>query len=635
MLWRQYVQRAWRAGRWPVIGGLWLLTLALGYAGFRSHCASEVGRSQFCQGPERTPLDLLYLAFQLFTLESGWAPGPKPWPLEVARFLAPMVAAYTAVQALAGLFFAQFQAWRLRRIRGHAVICGLGRKGYLLAQAFLEHGEQVVVIERDEEDDLLQPCRDAGALVVAGDATDPAVLCRAGIGRAAYLVATSGDDGANAGVAVRARSLVAGRSGPPLTCLVHIVDPHLWWLLREQEVRLEDAAFRLEFFNVYDMAARAVLKEHSPFDAPLSPQHWGGQNAQENPTLPAVGGPPHILIVGLGAMGRSLLVHAVREWRERQSVIPSGSDRQSPLHGQSSAESRLRVSIVDREADRKVATLRLRYPQLSRYCELIPWQMDVRWPEFERAEFLVSVEQIGSLSRRCVVTAVYVCLDNDSLGLTAGLSLLQKLRGQGVPVVVRMSGADGLAPLLTGTRAGEGFADLHAFGLLERVCRLDLLLGGTHETLARAIHEEYLRTQAAAGETLATNPALLPWDDLSERLKESNRRQADHVGAKLAAVGCDLVPLSDWDAEQFEFTEAEVELMARMEHERWVAEVLRGGWKFAPGLKNPERKTNPDLVPWNELPEIEKEKNRTPARGLPRFLAKAGLQVYRQKEKQP
>jgi len=607
--WRDRVRRQWHTYRWFVIGGVWIVALGLGYVGFARYFAAL--------GEARSPSDLLYLTLQLFTLESGSVSGPKGWELELARLLAPAIAAYTAVQALAVILFEQFQSLRLLFIQGHVVICGLGRKGHLLAQAFRERGDRVVVIEQDEDNSFLKPCRDLGAVVLIGDATERETLRRAGVQRARYLVATGGDDGVNAEIAVHARELVGGRDGIPLTCLVHIVDPHLCDLLRERELEAESpSSYRLSFFNTFDLGARAVLDEYPPF----------GETDQVR------GSPPHLLLVGLGSVGRSLVVHAARRWRERhrrerfaanhQDVTLSGSEGQSPGQSQQSGEARLRITVVDREADHKTETLLLRYPQLPQVCELIPAEMDIRWPEFHRARFLYDPDG------RCTVTAIYVCLDNEPLGLAAGLTLLQRLRGQEIPIVVRMASEAGLATLLDRAEEdGGGFANLHAFALLDRTCQPDLLLGGTHEILARAIHEDYVRHQAEVGETPQTNRSMVAWDELPESLKESNRRQADHIGVKLKAVGCGIAPLTAWDAESFQFTPEEVELMARMEHERFVEERLRAGWR--PGPKDPARKTSPHLVPWKQLSEEIKELDRNPVRGLPRFLARAGLQIYR------
>src|SRR3990172_4517866 len=184
----------------------------------------------------------------------------------------------------------------------------------------------------------------------------------------------------------------------------------------------------------------------------------------------------------------------------------------------------------------------------------------------------------------------------------------------------------GLAALLRGEEAtgSEGFGNLHAFGLLDRTCRLDLLFGGTHEALARAIHEDYVLNQKKIGQTSRTNPSMVSWDELPEGLKESNRRQADHIGIKLKAIGCGIASLTDWDAKLFEFTPEEVERMAGMEHNRWNEERRLEGWTYNSAPKDPDRKTSPHLVPWDQLPDGIKEYDRNTIRGLPAFLAQAG-----------
>jgi hypothetical protein len=282
------------------------------------------------------------------------------------------------------------------------------------------------------------------------------------------------------------------------------------------------------------------------------------------------------------------------------------------------------VSVVDREAGWKCEALRVRYPQLDNVCELIAHQIDVRSPAFERAVFVDEAEGWDDLD------VAYVCLRSSSLGLRAGLTLLQHTRARGTAIVIRMAEDTGLASLLRSEcERTPSFASLHAFALLDRTCTAELVLGGSHEVLAQAIHREYVLGQAALGNTPQENPAMVPWASLPERLRESNRRQVDHIGLKLEAVGCGIVPLRDWDAGSFQFAEREVEVMARMEHERWVQDLSQAGWRFAPGARDPVRRAHPALLPWEELPEEEREKNRATVRELPAFLVRAGLQIRR------
>ena len=313
-------------------------------------------------------------------------------------------------------------------------------------------------------------------------------------------------------------------------------------------------------------------------------------------------------VVGLGHFGKSLVVQAARDWYPRFRET-----------GQ-----RLAITLVDRQATGHSDTLCSVYPQLATACALMPHDLDVNGAGYQRASFLDGEHECGP------VTTAYVCLDHDSLALSAGLSLLQSLRDRPADVVVRLGAQAGLAAYVQGARRSPAStAQLYTFPLLERTCVPDLVLGGTHEQLARAIHDEYCRHQTALGETPATNPSLRPWNELPAAVAEDNRRQADEFGVKLAAVGCGLTALTDWDADLFTFTPEEVEFLAEMEHQRWIDDHLREGWRYAAGEKRPDKKTHPGLVPWSEMPESERDKDRDLMRSLPAFLVRAGCQVRR------
>lgn len=43
-------------------------------------------------------------------------------------------------------------------------------------------------------------------------------------------------------------------------------------------------------------------------------------------------------------------------------------------------------------------------------------------------------------------------------------------------------------------------------------------------------------------------------------------------------------------------------------HEMWMADRLANGWVYG-SVKDKEKKTHPDLVPYDQLPEIEKRKD--------------------------
>ncbi|MCU0521471.1 MAG: RyR domain-containing protein [Anaerolineae bacterium] len=595
-----------RRALWLAIGALWVAGLGLGYSGFVDN-ARSLNRAA-------TPLDIAYKTLQLVTIESG-APseGQITWALNTARFLIPLLAAWTAIRALLSLFRDRWQQAALRFRRDHVIVCGLSRKGWLLAQGFARRGDRVVVIEQNEAHDLIGTCREHGIVVLVGDATQPDLLRRAGVERARHLVAVTDDDGANAEIAVRCQDLLrAARRSYPLTCTVHLVDPRLHELARTRELALEDGVpMRLELFNIFDRGARLLWGRFGPPDVlpdPVAP-----------PSTAKVS--DHVLVIGLGRLGDSLVTHAARDWHSRLHATPRR------------AAGRLRITVIDLYAESKCRTVSLRYPQLASVCDLVPLTLNVHGPEFFEAAYLAASDKAPAVS------AVFVCFDDDSLALRTGLVIHQRIRqtlAGALPVVVRMTETGGLARLVDPDGDGTGaFANLHAFGLVDQTCTPETILGGTHEVLARGLHEAYVQQQQALGHTEASNPSLRPWDGLPERLRESNRARADSVLHHLTALGYTLAPLTDWEAASFRLTEPEVAYLAEREHERFVAERQAQGWRYGAGPKNEALRRNPALVPWPDLAQDERTKTCEAVRELPRTLAGAGFQIVRQAPPSP
>jgi hypothetical protein len=583
-IWRGRVLRAWEATRWLMIAALFAAALVMGWIGF--------DLSARALGQPASFLDCLYRSFQLFIIHSGDVPGPIPWQLEVARFLAPAVAAAATLSALAALLGEQLTALRIRFYSNHVVVCGLGRLGSLLARTLRDAGYEVVGIESDSRNGAIAKCREDGAVVLVGDGTDPAVLRNAGAHRARYLFAVAGDDGRNSDIAILARGLVEGRKGSPLTCFVHVMDDKLSDVLRQVGLARRGGRLRVEYFNIAELGAPALLAEYPAFDD------------QGNTPL----GPPHIVVVGLGEMGTRLVLHAARRWR---SIAGTRGNK-------------LKITVVDRHADARVAQLHERLPRLASVCELAPRLMDLDSAEFERSDFLFGRRGKSD------VTGVYVCVGEDAVGLSAALHLRHRLGNRPVPIVVRTAQEGGLAALLGGERGESGatFGDLRVFGLLDLVCRPDVLLAGQNEVLARAIHADYVSKRRLDGETAETNPSMVDWWQLSESLKESNRAQAADIATKLEAIGCDIVPMTDWDLEPMAFTANEVELLARLEHDRWRKEREAGGWRLA-ATKDENRKESPSLVSFDDLAGDVKEIDREVVRAVPAFLAEVDFAVAR------
>ena len=71
-----------------------------------------------------------------------------------------------------------------------------------------------------------------------------------------------------------------------------------------------------------------------------------------------------------------------------------------------------------------------------------------------------------------------------------------------------------------------------------------------------------------------------------------------------------------------------VEQMARNVHEVWAEARVREGWSYGP-KRNDQFKTHPCLVPYEALPESEKEYDRNTAISTLKLIMKLGFKITR------
>lgn len=501
---------------------------------------------------------------------------------KTARWLAAGVTIATIAKVWSALFRTQVGVLSSRWKNGHAVICGLGEAGTAVALALREAGIAVVGIDRAEASGARR-FRTRGLSALIGDARDDVTLRMAGVQRARFLVALCGDDEINAEVLTSARRILGSEHRRPLTCVVHVSDLTLRRLMRGAEFATgPDDPIRLQCVNLEERGARAMLAERPP------------------PRTGAGGGPPHVLLVGLGRFGESVLLRLARHW-----ALQDGTGK-------------LVLSVIDGKAAERCDDLFARQRALATRCDVHPISVSTRSAEFESGRVWAQIAQ------RAPVDAIYVCLADTESAIAAALALHAHGGGRPIPITVRTRRELGLASLLAGGPIGLE-ESLRVFPLLARTCTADLVLRGVNERIAEALHEGY-RQRAAEMRELRDEKALVRWSELSDELREANRVRADQVAALLRDAGLRLAPLMDWDAQPVELDAARVERLAEREHGRWLERRRREGWNHGPE-RNEERKTTPLLVEWSELAESERERNRAEIRALPAVLALADLAI--------
>jgi len=485
----------------------------------------------------------------------------------------------------------------------HVIVCGLNGRSVLIINDLIKRCKnKPVIIESDVRNPHIESFKEKGLIVLVGNPSDPNMLNRAGVKKAKHILSFDDKDAHNAEVALNVMHIVPDKKKQNLTCTIQILNPQLYGIIRKNPfMARKRSSVKVEFFNQYALSARTILDKFPPFtDQDII-----------NPPIPVV-------IIGAGRLGEILITCIARTWYTQHRADGT----------------RLPVIIVDTNALRIKDGLLVQYPKISKSCELLEQSVDIQSAEFKKGEFLNNPR----FHRGFIA---YICLDDDSLGLYAALTLDHLSAGMDTKCIVLRTEHNSVETLIAEEQAGIGdIQGIYPVNMFELASDSRLILAGEEEILARAIHEHYCKNERIKGQTEAKNSLIVSWDRLGtltkknsdidgEKYRESNRKQANFIWTKISEVGCEIGPITDWDAPfTFRFSSDEIEQLASLEHERWMNVKQNDGWVYGTE-RNDAKKIHPSLVEYEQLPETEKEKDRDTIRQIPELLSLIDFQIYR------
>jgi voltage-gated potassium channel len=194
---------------------------------------------------------------------------------------------------------------RIDALHGHFIVCGAGQIGGYVIEELRSDRRRFAVVELDQDALDRRLDADPGLNGLAGDATDDAVLERAGIARAVGVFAVTGDDARNLVISLSAKQL-----NPRVRVVARVHDP------RNAAKTLRAGADEIvspDFTGGHRIASLMIRPQMVSLVDELL--RAGRKLAVEEVEVPPR---PHPLVVG--ALGRSVewLLVAIRdgsEWR--------------------------------------------------------------------------------------------------------------------------------------------------------------------------------------------------------------------------------------------------------------------------------------------------------------------------------
>jgi len=588
-------------------------------------------------------INSVYSAAQHIFLNAPTREDDNVW-IMASRLCAVATVVLVALEALARLFADSVQHALLRRKRGHVVICGLGATGLGLVRHLREPSGSnaansrrptVVVIDADPSNEHFERCRELGAVVLHGDATDERLLERVRAERAAQVYFVTGSDEANIEGACDLRRLVhalatSETSRPQVS--IHLRRAELALLLEPvaRPATAEGQSLDVQCFNILEQAADEVA---ATVLMPLRPR-----------TTDQV---LHVVIVGMSPVAQRLAVriaeraHYENRKRTRMTVLVSPSDRAS------------------------VDSFRGQFPRFfpNEICD--PWnpepakddwgfgvrisKSDAPPQHAQGVTFAVNggfAEHTGGVSSpdvrarivalaqsRGVVPVVIVCGDDDEEICTNAIDLQAELVARDptqpqtddsrrrITVAAYVPSRPRLAELV-------GQSGVVVFGRPGGECALSSLARSAQRPLAEQLAMRYLarskepQPAKAAGplSSISASQSGGHFVNLPMWERRSNLAAAGHLPVKLAAVGLRVVKRGQEDEtlDGFTLPPESRTLLAVMEHNRWLADRLVSGWQF--GDRSDEYKLRSAIVDWSHLSTEEADKDYAQIDDLFRWL---------------
>lgn len=143
------------------------------------------------------------------------------------------------------------------------------------------------------------------------------------------------------------------------------------------------------------------------------------------------------------------------------------------------------------------------------------------------------------------------------------------------------------------------------------------------ETLAPFIHEFYRELSKKEGWKLEYPE---PYDELPSDIMADNIAAACRLPEVLSLVGLVVVRPEQGTSSPpklvEDIIEANLEMLAKAEHDGWMKIKEKGGWSWAEKRDN-KKKKHPALVPYDDLPETDKGKDRNNVRHYPEIVKEA------------
>ncbi len=502
-----------------------------------------------------------------------------PLFLDIARIVAPWITLSVFITLVLSLLRNLTTVLAIRLFyRNHIVVISDDvNSNYLLNCVRLDFLDSKIVLLKDTKVQDFSCRRFEDIPVISGNIEDPSILKITAINRAKHIVIATNDDSVNVRL-LRSieHTLSRKRKKKNIEIWLQIEDFKSFETFKGYKGEDPSLGTDVHIFSVFQRIAADTVDRFSPdrYDT------TGGSQRE-------------IAVLGLDTLGQWLVLEAAQMYHFANMK-------------------KLRVTIIDSEIENKVKSLLRICPLLKRVIEINPvelldfLQMDSPESFSNVSTFFIAWEKIEEIE--------YISRKTRQLFFNSRESLES-------PAIVLVD----ISSCLCSEIMKESLETLEAIGVtVSRPAGISIKNEEECDCLAMQIHNVY--------SNLSQKELELEWSNMNDYFKDENRYAARHLPIKLRSLGLEAVPTDDpREAVDFkEILERSEQLLARLEHDRWLARKLVNGYIHGKKLERKLRdrlKIHVDIRPWEELSEKDREKDLVVLRNIENMLREIGKKI--------
>ncbi len=494
-------------------------------------------------------------------------------------------------QGLIYLFNHQLKIFIAGFYKNHIVISGVNKFSVYLINNLLKKKEKVVVVTQNIFESDKTTIEKTGGSVIFGDINNKEVFEKISGEKAKCFVFLDEDDEKNISSAVSVSKLLS--NAQPIPCFyTHISNflimkelDNINYFENPESRSLANLNNRLRIFSVNERTARVIFNKSAP-DI-FRPMTQKSDNVL------------HAVLFGNGELAKCLVIHFAR-----MCHYPNFKN--------------IDLTIFC-ENDKFLVQLQHHFPQLNKLINLKIIFINPETPDNK---------QIVEHYNATPFDVIYLACDNDITTLHILNSLTKITFGKKVNTVVTIKNPEAILSKWH-SPGNPGDLIIHKYNITPETYTAEALFEMKIDRLAQIIHNEYYSKLKAEGNLNPAKELHREWDYLPEDSKMQFRLQADHIWVKLRSINAKTVfSLKEGEEYNFESDPEIVETLSRIEHNRWATQMILNGWKYGT-VRDDKKKIHPDLIPYADLPEEVKQKNRDIILNIRNLLKQMELKIIK------